>query len=177
MSDATERNTPTHVQEHPPLPAWRRAFLAAFCLNGNVSDACRGAKIERSTAYRAKANDPDFAQDWAAAEEIASDALLSEAWRRAVEGGRSYKFDKDGFPLRHPVTHEPYYEVTKSDTLLLALLKARLPALFGDKLKLDASVSNGPAYDLSRLSPEQLAQLEALTRAATPPELSDGPPY
>jgi hypothetical protein len=174
MSDATERNTPTHVQEHPPLPVWRRAFLTAFCLNGNVSEACRAAEIERSTAYRAKTNDPDFAQDWAAAEEVASDALLAEAWRRAVHGGRSYKFDKDGFPLRHPETQEPYYEVSKSDTLLLALLKARLPAMFGDKLKLDASVSTGPAYDLSRLSPEQLAQLEALTRAATPPELPNG---
>ncbi|MGI4834647.1 MAG: hypothetical protein ACRYFK_14420 [Janthinobacterium lividum] len=159
------------MQEAAPLPVWRRAFLAAYCLNGNVSDACAAAQIERSTAYRAKGNDPDFALEWAAAEEVASDALLSEAWRRAVEGGRSYKFDKDGFPLRHPETHEPYYEVSKSDSLLLALLKARLPALFGDKLKLDASVNAKPAYDLSRLNPEQLAQLEALTRAATPPGL------
>lgn len=174
MSRATKRNTPTHTPQAvaaAPLPTWRRGFLEAFCLNGNVSDACRAVGIERSTAYRAKSNDPDFAQEWATAEEIASDALLSEAWRRAVVGGRSYKFDKDGFPLRHPETQEPYYEESRSDTLLLALLKARLPAMFGDKLKLDASVSTGPAYDLGRLTPEQLAQLEALTRAATPPEL------
>jgi hypothetical protein len=180
MVDSTLFHTSTPTLEGLPLPTWRRAFLAAFCLNGNVSDAARAAGIDRTTAYKAKKADPSFAEEWAVAEEIASDALLSEAWKRAVQGGRQYKFHaKSGRPLLFPKGHElagePYYEVVKSDGLLLALLKARLPVLFGDKLRVEQTIKQEPAYDLSRLTAEEkLALLQMKRRLATAQAQTNG---
>jgi hypothetical protein len=164
MSDSTLFHIPTHAPEWPPLPTWRAAFLGALGLNGNVSDAARAAGIDRGTAYKAKARNADFAQDWQTAEKIASDVLLREAWRRAVEGGRTYKFTKDGDPIMHPETGEPYYEMVYSDALLTLLLKARLPEQFGDKLRVEQTIKQEPAYDLTLLTPEDKLALLAMKR-------------
>lgn len=166
MSDSTELYIITHAaEEWPPLPTWRKAFLAAICLTGNVSEAARLAGISRDTAYKAQARDRDFAAEWKAADEVASDELLKEAWKRAMVGGRQYKFTKTGEAILHPETGEPYYEVVKSDGLLLALLKARLPSLFGDKLHLTAPAPV-TAYDLDKLTLEEKQQLLLLSRKA-----------
>lgn len=160
MPDYTLVYGSTPAPEWPPLPTWRAAFLGALALNGNVTDAAKAAGVARDTVYKAKARSADFAQDWQTAERIASDVLLREAWRRAVEGGRQYKFHpKTGAPLLHPDTGEPYYEMVYSDALLTLLLKARLPEHFGDKLRVDTTLRQEPAYDLSRLT---VAEREAL---------------
>jgi hypothetical protein len=169
MSDSTLFHTLTPAPEWPPLPTWRAAFLGALGLNGNVSSAARAAGIDRGTAYKAKARNPDFDQDWQTAEKIASDVLLREAWRRAVEGGRQYKFNvKTGAPLLFPEGHElagqPYYEMVYSDGLLTLLLKARLPEQFGDKLRVDTTIRPAPAYDLNLLPLEDKLALLAMKR-------------
>ena len=165
MSASTLVYDPTPAPEWPPLPTWRAAFLGALALNGNVSDAARAAGIARDTAYKTRARNPGFAQDWRTAEQIASDVLLREAWRRAVEGGRQYKFHpKTGAPLRHPETGEPYYELVYSDALLALLLKARLPGQFGDKVRVEQTIKQEPAYDLSRLTAEDKLALLAMKR-------------
>lgn len=169
MSDSTSFHISTHAPEWPPLPTWRAAFLGALGLNGNVSSAARAAGIDRGTAYKAKARNSDFAQDWQTAERVASDGLLREAWRRAIEGGRQYKFNmKTGAPLLFPEGHElagqPYYEMVYSDGLLTLLLKARLPEQFGDKLRVDTTIRPAPAYDLNQLTPEDKLALLAMKR-------------
>jgi hypothetical protein len=175
MPSATKRNTstrtPARTREPAPLATWRAGFLAAFALTGNVTAAAKAAGIERSTAYRAKEADPSFAADWAEAQEVASDALEEEARRLATGHYVSYKFDKNGNPLLHPVTGEPYTERVISTPLLTLLLKAERPDKFKDRSLVETVAPAAPKYDLSKLTPEQLAQLEALTRAATPPEL------
>ena len=55
--------------------------------------------------------------------------------RRAKDGLVKYKFKRDGTPLEHPVTGEPYYELEYSDTLLIFLLKAARPHKFRDNAK------------------------------------------
>jgi hypothetical protein len=165
MSGSTLVYNPTHAPEWPPLPTWRAAFLGALALNGNVSDAAKAAGVARDTVYKAKTRNPDFAQDWQTAEKIASDVLLREAWRRAVEGGRQYKFHpKTGEPLLHPETGEPYYEMVYSDALLTLLLKARLPEQFGDKLRVEQTIKQEPTYDLTLLTPEDKLALLAMKR-------------
>lgn len=165
MADSTPVYIPTPAPEWPPLPTWRAAFLGALGLNGNVTDAAKAAGIARDTAYKAKSRNPDFAADWQTAEKIASDVLLREAWRRAVEGGRTYKFHpKTGEPLLHPETGEPYYEMVYSDALLTLLLKARLPEQFGDKLRVEQTIKQEPAYDLTLLTPEDKLALLAMKR-------------
>lgn len=168
MADSTLVYTPTRAPDEA-LPTWRAAFLGTLALHGNVSEAARAAGVARDTVYKAKVRHPDFAADWLTAERIASDVLLREAWRRAVEGSRQYKFHpKSGKPLLFPKGHElagqPYYEMAYSDGLLTLLLKARLPEQFGDRLQVDSTVRQAPPYDLSKLSTADLLALREMKR-------------
>ena len=168
----TQYDSLTPAQPERPIAVWRGAFLAALGLNGNVSEAARLAGITRPHAYHVRGERPDFAADWDTALDIAADVLEREAWRRAVEGGRQYKFHpKTGAPLRHPDTGEPYFEMVYSDALLTLLLKAHRREKFGDQSRIDLNQTITPAkYDLTKLTEHELALLEDLTRKATPPD-------
>lgn len=113
----------------------KRAFLAAYAETGSLRAASRASGVSRSSHRNWQANDPEYAQ--AAAETVAlvSDNLEDEARRRAVDGTRKYKFDKNGEPIKHPETGEPYYEHAYSDTLLIFLLKGNNPEKFGDRVE------------------------------------------
>lgn len=177
MPRATTRNTstrpPARTREPAPLATWRAGFLTAFALTGNVTAAAKAAGIERSTAYRAKEADPSFAAEWAEAQEVASDALEEEARRLATGYYVSYKFNKDGIPLRHPFTGEPYAERIISAPLLTLLLKAERPDKFKDRSLVENGNPPAPAYDLSKLTPDELAILERLTEKARPATLPE----
>ncbi|NVO33261.1 hypothetical protein [Hymenobacter lapidiphilus] len=174
MPELTKLDATTPAQPERPIAIWRPAFLAALGCNGNVSEAAKLAGISRQYAYVAYNERPDFAADWDTALEIAADVLEREAWRRAVEGGRQYKFTKDGDPICHPDTGEPYFEMVYSDALLTLLLKAHRREKFGDQSRIDLNQTTAPAkYDLSRLTEQQLAQLELLTALALVPDAAD----
>jgi hypothetical protein len=106
--------------------ARQEGFLKALAGIGNVTGAAVVAGTSRTRVYELRKADPAFAAAWDEAEEIATDALEAEAWRRAVDGvsepvvssGRIVR-DDDG----QPIAIRRY-----SDHLLLALLKARRPA-------------------------------------------------
>src|SRR6516165_12683202 len=100
-------------------------FLKALADTGIVSAAVEIAGTSRTRVYELRKRDPAFAAGWEEAEERAADALEAEAWRRAVDGvqeplvaGGKVVRDDDGQPL----AIRRY-----SDTLMLALLKARRP--------------------------------------------------
>jgi hypothetical protein len=105
-------------------PIWEKAFLLNLRKTGNISLACRSAKIERSTAYRHRDDDKEFQALWESALEDAADALEEEARRRAVTG-----------------VLEPIYQrgekvgvIRKySDSLLALLLKANKPEKFRER--------------------------------------------
>lgn len=65
---------------------WQAAFLAALRLIPIVQHACDVVGIERSTAYRARLADKDFAQAWEDAMEAGVDRAEQEAFRRGVVG-------------------------------------------------------------------------------------------
>ena len=165
--DSTEVKVSTRASND----LWKPAFLCVFAETGNATAAAEAAGVDPSTPYYARQSDPDFKQAWETAKLVAADTLRTEAWRRAVTGGRSYKFTKSGEPMVHPETGQAYYEMVYSDALLTLLLKAYAPDEFKDRSAVETSAPPAPKYDLSRLSPAELTQLEALTRAATPPEL------
>ncbi|MGI4738494.1 MAG: hypothetical protein ACRYG7_25275 [Janthinobacterium lividum] len=169
MSDATIVNTPTRA----PEGLWKPAFLCVFAECGNATAAAQAAGIDASTAYRARQVDAEFKQQWETAKLVAADTLRQEAWRRAVEGGRQYKFHvKTGapllFPKGHPQAGQPYYEMVYSDALLLTLLKAYAPDEFKDRSTVDVNTlaPPPPAYDLDKLSLAEKLQLLALSRKA-----------
>lgn len=105
-------------------PAWCRAFLAMLSETGNISDACRKARIDRSAAYKRRAADQSFAEKWDDALDAAADVLEAEARRRAHDG------------VLEPVFYQGY-EVGQvrrySDTLLIFLLKGARPEKFRER--------------------------------------------
>lgn len=118
----------------------KKAFLAALAETGNVSRAAEVAGVDRRTHYRWLKEDEDYAERASDAMDQAADYLEGEARRRATEGLRQYKFDK-GVPILHPVTKEPYYEHSYSDTLLIFLLKGARPEKYRDRQQVEHSGS------------------------------------
>lgn len=107
----------------------REKFIAELRKRANVSDAAKAAAIDRSTAYRWRDAEPEFAAAWNDAIETAIDAMEREAHRRAFTGikkpivGRVAK-DKDGI-----VAHVTEY----SDGLATLLLKAHRPDKYRER--------------------------------------------
>ncbi|MEM7515546.1 MAG: terminase [Planctomycetota bacterium] len=113
----------------------KRAFLAAYAETGTLRAASRASGVSRRSHHNWIANDAAYAEAVAEARELASDRLEDEARTRAIEGMRRYKFDRNGDPIKHPETGEPYYEHAYSDTLLIFLLKGNNPEKFGDRIE------------------------------------------
>ena len=99
-------------------PQKRGKFLKKLQETANVSGSARYAGLSRSLVYEKREADPEFAEAWDEAIEIAVDDLEAEARRRAFVGVGEpvfYKGVKCG-------------EVQKySDTLTIFLLKAHRP--------------------------------------------------
>jgi hypothetical protein len=114
----------------PPTHERKPAVLEGIRMTGRLKDGCKAAEVSYQTLFNWRHNDPEFA---AAVEQALRDSALvleEEARRRAIEGLRKYRFTKDGEPIAHPVTGEPYYEEVYSDSLLAILLKANNPSKF-----------------------------------------------
>jgi hypothetical protein len=107
-------------------PVWAAAFLAAIqACGGNVTRACEAADVSRKEAYLRREKDPDFAQEWDAAQERVTDLLEEEAVFRATDGREEVVgVSKTGVPIT---------SVKRSDRLLEFLLKGRRRALYGDR--------------------------------------------
>lgn len=108
----------------------QQRFLQALAEADDVAAATTAAGIERAKVYQLRRTDPAFAAQWDRAKEAAADRLEQEARRRALEG-RQEPLLSDGKIVRdddgRPVAVRRY-----SDDLLLALLKAHRPEMFGD---------------------------------------------
>lgn len=167
-------------QHHFP---WRDVFLAALREMPVVQHACNAVGIERSTAYRARQADPDFAKAWDEAMEAGVDRAEQEAFRRAVVGfeepvvhqGRvSYVYerhvDSEGKESYTPVLDaagQPVILTVRkySDALLAKVLSARRAAYRTSATELtspDGSMS--PVADESTRA-ARLAQLMAQAQA------------
>jgi hypothetical protein len=120
---------PEPPKPRPRLKPMQVAFLAAFAENGNITMACRAAKVARATHYnwlnerdadgRMSARAALYRELFEEAAKTSLDILVEEARRRAVEGWEEpvfYKGDECG-------------TVRKFDsTLLMFLIKQRDPS-------------------------------------------------
>ena len=99
--------------------ARQAAFLEAFSMVGSIIKAAEVAKIGRTSHWEWLKVDPEYAKAFAAAQIVATEALIDEATRRAVQG------------VQEPVgwyQGVPGGTVTRySDILLIFLIKARRP--------------------------------------------------
>jgi hypothetical protein len=111
-----------------PEKEWQRPFIQRLAQTGNVSVACKRAKISRKTAYETRESDKLFDAAWKEALEVATEALELEARRRAEEG------------TLEPIYHQGLQVGTVrkySDTLMIFLLKAHAPDKYRENIKND----------------------------------------
>src|SRR5437660_1395509 len=146
-------NTPQHDSVTPTRARKRRsgqymkaaerqqaqeAFLVSFAKYANVAAACKKVGISRNTVYQWQEHDESFALAYKQAELDAADVLRREAFRRAVVGW-----------------DEPVYQLgrlagtvrKKSDAVLLAMLKARVPE-YRDKVDINANIQGSVSHDI-----------------------------
>ncbi|WP_051285332.1 hypothetical protein [Nisaea denitrificans] len=141
----------------------KRHFLKALAETGNVSEAARKARLDRSNAYQIRRQDQAFADAWDDALDMAVDLLEAEARSRAVEGVEQPRFHQG----RICGTVRKY-----SDSLLMFLLRAHRPETFREGR--DAG-SEDLERHLKGAKEKLAARLKALSPPATlPDDESDG---
>lgn len=127
---------------------WAVDFLAALEERVTVEAACREIGIERSTAYRRRQRDEEFALAWHDVDEATTQRMEREAFRRAVDG-----FKSDVLYKGSVVGSETKY----SDTLLIFLLKARRPEKYRENVRIEHGGTIG--VDLSSSSDDELLRV------------------
>jgi hypothetical protein len=146
-------------------PERRELFFQVLEDTCSPKQAAAAAGISRQTAFYHKANDPEFRSRWDRALEVALDALLEEAYRRAalgydeqvIHGGRlSTVIDPESGEER-PLTVRKH-----SDRLLEVLLKFRYGDQMADRLKVKVDSVGLDADALLKMPSEERAQLTAL---------------
>lgn len=96
---------------------WTNAFLAALSVHGVMSRAAEAAGVDRTTPWRRRESDPEFAKACQEAIDQAADALETEARRRALDGvcepvvyqGQPtyvHEVDEAGYPVYDTVQEE-----------------------------------------------------------------------
>ena len=136
-ANRTQPDTSKRVRKSTKTVDWRPAFLKSMAKLGNVSKACKAAKIGRSTAYDMRDKNAGFLKDWDVAVEEATDQLEHEARRRAERG------------VRQPIYQGGLlvgYKQVYSDGLMQLLLKAHRPEKFKDRAAFDHT-NNGASFE------------------------------
>lgn len=119
---------------------WIEKFLKALASSPNVTEAANACGIERSTAYRRRNLDPDFAARWDDAIQQSTDKLVGEMYRRAVTGT-----EKPVFYLGNECGCIREY----SDTLAIFLAKAHRPEVYREVVKQEIGAADGSAVLLA----------------------------
>lgn len=87
--------------------AWQDRFIEIFAMSLNIALAAQGAGIDRTTAYRERNRNPEFAAAWDDAKAAAIERLEAAAFERARN---------------------------MSDTLLIFLLKSHKPETYRENV-------------------------------------------
>jgi hypothetical protein len=176
---------PDKVEVTPEgLTGLQRAFLAAYAVTGNKTEAAKLAECSRQQHYVWLQSEA-YRETFQHAEMEACENLETEARRRAMHGVEepviyqgmlchqpvrdaegNIRYDDQGAPVAVPLTVRKY-----SDTLLIFLMKGAMPVKYRDHSKIEhdhtQNVTVTSKVDLSGLTDEQLKMLEDLARAAS----------
>lgn len=104
-----------------PPSDWRERFLNSIRATDSVVHACQAAQVEKATAFRHRAKDPEFAEAWREAHDDAKVLMETEVRRRALHG-----WEEPVFYRGKVVGHVRKY----SDTLAMFWLRANLPGKY-----------------------------------------------
>ena len=195
MSDeqANIDNLDTSNARYKPLTPEQRArkqarFLARYRKSGNVKFSCSYAGISRQTFYNWRDTDDTFKAQLADAEPDVDDTLNYAAYERGVEGVPSYVVSNghmvyEEIPVMNPdgtpklnkqggqvyLRGKPLVERKYSDTLLVTLLKARMPEKYRERSAIEHTGKDGGPIkvdhtDYSKFSDEELDLLERMAQ-------------
>jgi hypothetical protein len=146
-------------------PARQQRFLEEVAKVGILEVAAIRAGIQRMQHYRWLEN-PEYAEAYAIAQRESDARLEAEIRRRGEEG-----YKRAVWHLGKQVGEETVY----SDNLLMFYVKRRMPEyrdVSSTSVNLTANVQTNVRIDLTKLTDEQLTQLEELAKTAiTPPAL------
>ena len=139
------------------------AFLAEYRQCATITHAAEIALISRRTHYKWIEKDSTYAERFEEAKVEATDALVSEARRRATQGVKEpvyYKGEVVGTIRKY------------SDTLLIFLLKGALPEVYRERHELTGGGGAPLIPDPGRkiLTDEKLRTLIAFAEQLTNPE-------
>ncbi len=129
------------LPKQQPLVAKRmRVFLYALMRLGNVSKACKAAKVNRTAIYQRKASDDAFAQAFEDAKRVGVSNLEDTAFRVANEG------------WLEPVFHDGEECGEKrrfSPALMIFLLKSHDPQRYRERVDFQTSGAGGGPMQLN----------------------------
>lgn len=107
------------------LTSQQERFLAEYRKIGQFVSACQSSGVPQRLVNMWR-EDPDFAFLMESTWKLHCEEIVQEAYRRAIQGTRKYKFFKgDPVMWNNPETGEweHYYELEKSDRILVELLQ------------------------------------------------------
>ena len=111
-----------------PLPKapdwWHEDWLKAYAETGNVGRACSYVKVNRDTAYNHRKLFPEFARQWDELRELHTDEIEQVAVERALS--------------------------SKSDTMLIFLLKSRRPEIYRETVNQNIRFGNMTDVELTK---------------------------
>lgn len=131
------------------------AFLEAYQETLEVSKAAEVAGIHRQRHYE-WLREPDYAEQFAQAQQIGGATLEDEAVRRGRDGVRRYLWHQ-GQPIIDPETGEQAYRLEHSDALLIFLLKSIDPEKYRDRFDVRQQGSVRHTVELELWKDEQAA--------------------
>ena len=110
-------NKPNHEEKQKFIPAHKGG--------ATVSEAADHAGVSRTTVYKWRTKDPEFAKAFAEARDTLIEELEMEAYKRAIDG---------------------------DDKLLILLLKAYKPKRYGDKPKAERGKASSTIINIAELA-------------------------
>jgi hypothetical protein len=132
---------------------------------GNVTDAAIQAGVDPSTPRSSKRRSPAFRERLDEAEREYCDRLQREIFRRAVQGTKKPVFGTVIDASGNRVTGQVGTATEYSDRLLELEAKARMPEIYGDRLRVDvASEARRIARELGATPEEEEAAVAEAER-------------
>ena len=146
-------------------PEVQELFLQILEDTASPKQAAQVCGISRRLAFEYKQNDLDFRRRWEQAIEVAMDALLDEAYRRACIGVDEPVIYQGQLSMtRDAVTGEERALTVRkhSDRLLEVMLKFRYGDQLADRLRVKVEDTGLSADALLQMPSEERTQLVAL---------------
>ena len=150
LSDAAtvEEYTPPH--ERKWKRPWQARFLRAMSLIDDASSACRIANVSKTTAYRNRESDPEFAAAWDEARESARDLVERTAHQWITTGvpvknvrTRTVTKTVKGELVEETTETVETLSAERSATLMIFWLKAHHPERYRFAERLETTGAGG----------------------------------